>query len=64
MRESPKNSLICLKIDENGTYFPLKESLVGVVLGANAAESAVARVRQWVATALENRDYLDSGQQD
>ena len=39
-----------LRDDENGTYFPFpEESLVGVVLGGNAADSAVASVRQWIA---------------
>ena len=37
-----------LRNDENGTYFPFPEdSLVGVVIGANAPNSAAAHVRQW-----------------
>lgn len=38
-----------LREDENGTYFPFpEESLVGIVIGANAADSAAASVRQWI----------------
>ena len=38
-----------LRDDENGTYFPFPgESLVGVVIGANAADSAAARVRHLI----------------